>query len=56
MIATKFLRKNRDSKAIVLKEYYIYEPISTYTESCWYFRETIVAVKLSIYRKQERDM
>ena len=56
MIATEFLRKNRDSKAVALKEYYDDSPISTYTESCRYFRETIVSVKLSIYRKQERDM
>jgi hypothetical protein len=55
MIATKFLRKHRDSKAVVLKEYYDYSPISTYTESCRYFWEMIVTVKLSIYRKQERD-
>ena len=54
-IATEFLSKYRDSKAIALKEYYDYSPISTYTESCWYFQETIVTVKLSIYRKQERD-
>ncbi len=55
-IATEFLRKYPDSKAVALKEYYNYSPISTYTESCQYFRETIVTVKLSIYRKQERDM
>ncbi len=55
-IATEFLRKYRDSKAVALKEYYDYSPISTYTESCQYFPETIVTVKLSIYRKQERDM
>ncbi len=55
-IATEFLKKYRDSKAIALKEYYDYSPISTYTESCGYFWETIVTVKLSIYRKQERDM
>ncbi len=51
-----FLRKYGDSKAVALKEYYNYSPISTYTESCWYFWETIVIVKMSIYRKQERDM
>jgi hypothetical protein len=56
MIATEFLRKYRDSKAIALKEYYNYSPISTYTESCQYFQEMIVTVKLLIYRKQERDM
>ncbi len=56
MIETEFLRKYRDSKAVVLKEYYNYSPISTYTESCQYFCKTIVTVKLSIYRKQERDM
>ncbi len=56
MIATEFLRKYSDSKAVVLKEYYDYSPISTYTESCRYFQEMIVTVKLSIYRKQERDM
>ncbi len=39
-IATEFLRKYLDPKAIVLKEYYNYSPISTYTESCWYFFET----------------
>ncbi len=55
MIATEFLRKYRDSKAIALKEYCDYSPISTYTESCQYSQETIVTVKLSIYRKQERD-
>ncbi len=54
-IATEFLRKYRDSKAVALKEYYNYSPISTYTESCWYFWETIMTVKLSIYRKIERD-
>ncbi len=37
LIATEFLRKYRDSKAISLKEYDNYSPISTYTESCWYF-------------------
>ncbi len=56
MITTEFLRKYRDSKAVALKEYYDYSPISTYTESCRYIRETIVTVKLLIYRKQERDM
>ncbi len=55
-IATEFLRKYRDSKAVALKKYYDYSPISTYTESCRYFREMIVTVKLLIYRKQERDM
>jgi hypothetical protein len=40
MIATEFLRKYRDSKAVALKEYYNYSPISTDTESCRYFRET----------------
>ncbi len=55
-IATEYLRKYRDSKAVALKEYYKYSPISTYAESCRYFREMIVTVKLSIYRKQERDM
>ncbi len=55
MIATEFMRKYRDSKVVALKEYYGYSPISTYTERCRYFRETIVTVKLSIYRKQERD-
>ncbi len=54
-IATEFLRKYPDSKAVALKEYYNYSPISTYTDSCQYFWETIVNVKLSIYRKQERD-
>ncbi len=54
-IATEFLRKYRDSKAVALKEYYDYSQISTYTESCGYFRETIVTVKLSICKKQERD-
>ncbi len=56
MIATEFLRKYRDTKAIALMEYYNYSPISTYTESCRYYWEMIVTVKLSIYRKQERDM
>jgi hypothetical protein len=63
MIATErlekvslFLRKYCDSKAVALKEYYNYSPIFTYIESCQYFQETIVTVKLSIYRKQERDM
>ena len=62
MIATErlekvliFLRKYRDSKAVALKEYYDYSPIPTYKESCWYFWETIVTVKLSVYRKQARD-
>ncbi len=54
-IATEFLRKYPDSKAVDLKEYYDYSPISTYTESCWYFWEKNVTVKLPIYRKQERD-
>ncbi len=56
MIATEFLRKCCDSMAIALKEYYDYSPISTYTESCGYFWEMILTVKLSIYRKQERDI
>ncbi len=56
MIAAEFLRKYHDSKVVDLKEYYDYSPISTYTESCRYFRETIVTVKLSIHRTQERDM
>ncbi len=56
MIPNEILRKYRDSKAVALKEYYDYSPISTYTESCQYFWETIATVKLSIYRKQERDM
>ncbi len=43
------MQKHRDSKAVALKEYYNYSPISTYTESCRYFRETIVTVKMSIY-------
>ena len=51
-IATEFLRKYRDSKAVALKEYYDYSPISTYTESCQDFLETIVTVKLLIYRNQ----
>jgi hypothetical protein len=55
MIATEFLRKYRDSKFVALKEYYDYSRISTYTESCRYFQEAIVTVKLLIYRKQERD-
>ncbi len=55
-IATEFLRKYCDSKAVALKEYYDYSPISTYTVSCQYFWEKIVTVKMSIYRKQERDM
>jgi hypothetical protein len=50
-----FFRKYRYSMAVALKEYYNYSPISTYTEICRYFRETIVTVKLLIYRKQERD-
>ncbi len=44
MIATErlekvllFLRKYRDSKAVALKEYYNYSPISTYTVSCQNF-------------------
>ncbi len=56
MITTESVRKYRDSNAVALKEYYDYSPISTYTESCRYFPETIVTVKLLIYRKQERDM
>ncbi len=55
-IATEFLRKYHDFKAVALKEYHNYSPISTYTESCQYFWEMIVTVKLSIYRKQKRDM
>ncbi len=55
MIATEFLRKYCHSKAVALKEYYDYSPISTYTESCRYFWETIMTVKLSINKKQERD-
>ena len=51
-----FLQKYRDSKAVALKEYYDYSLISTYTESCQYFWETIVTIKITIYRKQERDM
>ncbi len=54
MIATEFLRKYHDSKAVALKEYYNYSPISTYTESCWYFQETIVTVKLLIYKKTRK--
>jgi hypothetical protein len=54
-IATKFLKKYRDSKAVALKKYYKYSPIYTYTESCGYFWETIVTVKFLIYRKRERD-
>jgi hypothetical protein len=49
-----FLRKYHDSKAVSLKEYYDYSPIFTYTERSRYFRETIVTVRISIYRKQER--
>ncbi len=48
MIATEFLRKHCDSKAVALKEYYDYSPIFTYKESCSYFRETIVTVRLLI--------
>ncbi len=55
MIATEFLRKYRDSKAIALKEYYDYSQISTYTDSCQYFWEKNITVKLWIYRKQESD-
>ncbi len=55
-IATEFLRKYCDSKAVAFKEYYNYSPISIYTESCQCFWEIIMTVKLSIYRKQERDM
>ena len=46
-----FLRKYHDSKAVALKEYYNYSPVSTYTESCQYFQEMIVIVKMLIYRK-----
>ncbi len=53
-IATEFLRKYRDSKAVALKEYYNYSPIFTYTESCRYFQETIVTVKLLIYKTRKR--
>jgi hypothetical protein len=55
MVVDQFLRKYRDSKAVALKEYYDYSPISTYAKSCQYFGEMIVPVKLLIYRKQERD-
>jgi hypothetical protein len=41
-----FLRKNHDSKAVALKEYYDYSPISTYTERSRYFQETIVTVRM----------
>jgi hypothetical protein len=50
------LQKYRDFKTVVFKEYYNYSPICAYAESCRYFQETIVTVKLWIYRKQERDM
>jgi hypothetical protein len=56
MIATEFLRKYCDSKAVALKEYYNYSPISTHTESCRYFWQTIVTVELLIYGEQERDL
>jgi hypothetical protein len=49
-----FLRKYCDSKAVALKEYYDYSPISTYTVSCQYFQETIMTVKLSIYKTRKR--
>ncbi len=55
-IATEFMTKYHDSKAVALKEYYDYSPVSTYTESCRYVWEMIVTVKLSIYKKQERDL
>jgi hypothetical protein len=34
---TIFLRKNHDSKAVALKEYYDYLPISPYTKRSQYF-------------------
>ena len=37
MIATEFLKKYRDSKAVAIKEYYDYSPISTSTEKSQYF-------------------
>ncbi len=40
-----FLRNYRDCKAVALKEYYDYSPISTYTERSRYFCETIVTVR-----------
>jgi hypothetical protein len=54
-IATSFSPARTDLALKLLKEYYNYSPISTYTEISRYFRETIVTVKLSIYRKQERN-
>jgi hypothetical protein len=41
-----FLRNYPDCKAVVLKEYYDYLPISTCTEWSRNFSETIVAVKM----------
>ncbi len=54
-VATSFSPARKDLALKLLKEYYDYSPISTYTESCQYFQETIVTVKMSIYRKQEKD-
>jgi hypothetical protein len=39
-----FLRKYRDFKTVVFKEYYDYSPICAYVESCRYFRETIMTI------------
>jgi hypothetical protein len=41
-----FLRNYHDSKAVVLKEYYNYSPISTSTEGSRYFQDTIVTVRM----------
>ncbi len=54
-VATSFSPARTDLALKLLKEYYYYSPMSTYTESCRYFQETIVTVKMLIYRKQESD-
>ncbi len=62
MIATErlekvslFLRKYCDFMTVVFKEYYDYSPISAYAESCRYFREMIVTIKMYINRIEESD-
>jgi hypothetical protein len=41
-----FSRNYLDCKAVALKEYYDYSPISTYTERSGYFKEMIVTVRI----------
>ncbi len=51
-----FLRKYRDFKTVVFKEYYDYSPIRAYAESCGYFQVTIMTIKMYIINRiEERD-